>query len=45
MQAFLDSAVSSSVVVKQFIAKRIFLPYVGEAAEIVLFLVVNDDYC
>ena len=39
--SFLDSAVSSSVVVKQFIAKLIFLPYVGEAAEIVLFLLAT----
>ena len=50
---FLNSATSTSVVVKQFIAKRIFLPYVGEAAEIVLFLlstmtiveILNNNGC
>lgn len=51
--SFLENTVSSSVVVKQFIAKHIFLPYVGEAAEIVLFLlstmtiveILNNNGC
>jgi Na+/H+ antiporter NhaD/arsenite permease-like protein len=51
--SFLNSAASSSIVVKQYISKHIFLPYVGEAAEIVLFLlstmtiveILNNNGC
>ncbi len=38
---FLSGAVSSSSVVKQFIAQDIFLKYVGKGAEIVLFLLAT----
>uniref|UniRef100_A0AB33JKF9 Sodium:proton antiporter NhaD n=3 Tax=unclassified Prevotella TaxID=2638335 RepID=A0AB33JKF9_9BACT len=38
---FLDGAVATSVAVKQYIAQNIFLKYVGEAAEIVLFLLAT----
>lgn len=38
---FLNGAVATSIAVKQYIAQNIFLKYVGEAAEIVLFLLAT----
>ena len=50
---FLNGAVATSTAVKQYIAQNIFLKYVGEAAEIVLFLlstmtiveILNNNGC
>ena len=39
--AFLNGMVPTSATVKQFIAQNIFLKYVGEASEIVLFLLAT----
>jgi len=36
-----NEVASTSVTVKQFIARNVFLPYVGRAAEIVLFLLAT----
>ena len=49
----MDDAESTSITVKHFIARSVFLPYVGKAAEIVLFLlatmtiveVLNNNGC
>ena len=38
---FLSGAVSNSTVVKEYIAANVFLKYVGQAAEIVLFLLAT----
>ena len=38
---FLQGAVATSTAVKQYIAKSIFLPYVGKASEVVLFLLAT----
>src|SRR5574344_260938 len=50
---FLDGDVATSDAVKQFIASNVFLPYVGKASEIVLFLlatmmiveILNNNSC
>lgn len=39
--SFLDGVKSNSTAVKMYIAQDIFLPYIGRAAEIVLFLVAT----
>ena len=40
-RSFLDGIQSNSIAVKQYIAKNVFLPYIGQAAAIVLFLLAT----